>query len=79
MNLDGRLRIWPQQHEFINPNCLVSTVQAAAGLRVWAKISWHTLCPLMPVKLHLNAVTRLGIDADHMHASIDTIYASGKV
>ncbi|MDF4419820.1 hypothetical protein P3392_23745 [Vibrio parahaemolyticus] len=38
---DGRVRIWCEQHESMDPSCLVSTVQAAAGggVMVWGRFS----------------------------------------
>ena len=38
---DGRVRIWCNQHEFMSPSCLVSTVQAGGGsIMVWGRFSW---------------------------------------
>ncbi len=43
---DGRVRIWPKEHESMDPSCLVSTVQAGGGgVMVWGIFSWHTLGP----------------------------------
>lgn len=43
-HLDGRDRIWHEQHENMDRSCLVSMVQAASGGEmVWGIISWHTL------------------------------------
>ena len=47
---DGRVRIWCQQHEFMDPTCLVSTVQAVGGgVMVWQMFSWHTLGLLITI------------------------------
>ena len=35
------VRIWPQQHDSMDPSCLVSTVQAAGGVMVFWVFSWH--------------------------------------
>ncbi len=44
---DGRVRLSRIQHESMDPSCLVSAVQAAAGgVMVWEIFSWHTLCQL---------------------------------
>lgn len=48
--LDGRVRIWRKQHGSMDPSCLVSTVQAAAGVRVWGIFSRHTLGPSVPTE-----------------------------
>ncbi len=42
---DGRVRIWHEEHESMDPSCLVSTVQAGGGVMVWGIFSWHTLGP----------------------------------
>ena len=73
----GRVRIWPKQHESMDPSCLVSTVQAAAGgVMVWGMCSWHTLGPLVPIEHRLNAATYLSIAADHLHPFMNTVFPS---
>ncbi len=48
LHSDGRVRIWYQEHESMDPSCLVSTVQdAAGGVMVWGIFSWHTLGPTL--------------------------------
>ena len=45
-----------EQHESMDPSCLVSPVQAAGGgVMVWGIFSWHTLGSLVPIEHHLNA------------------------
>ncbi len=73
---DGRVRIWRKQHENMDPSCLVSTVQAAGGVRVWGIFSWHTLGPLVLIKHRLNATAYLSIVADHVHPFMTTVYPS---
>ncbi|MBN3308497.1 SH3R1 ligase, partial [Amia calva] len=44
---DGRVRIWREQNENMDPSCLVTTVQAGGGgVMVLGMFSWHTLGPL---------------------------------
>ncbi len=47
---DGRVRVWHNEHESMDPSCLVSTVQAAGGVMVWGIFSWHTLGTLVPIE-----------------------------
>jgi hypothetical protein len=55
-HVDGRVRIWRKQHEFMDPSCLVSMVQAGGGgVMVWGMFSWDTLGPLIPIEQCLNA------------------------
>ena len=63
---DGRVSlIWHQQHESIEPTCLVSTVQAGGGgVMVCGMFSSHTLGPFIPIDHHLNATAYLSIVAD---------------
>ncbi len=78
---DGRVRIWCKEHESMDPSCLVSTVQAAAGdgVMVWGIFSWHTLGPLVPIEHRLNATVYLSIVADHVHPFMTTVYPSSDV
>ncbi len=76
---NGWVRIWCKEHENMDPSCLVSTVQAAAGgggLMVWGIFSWHTLGPLVPIEHHLNATAYLSIVADHVHPFMTTVCLS---
>jgi len=59
----------------MNPSCLVTTVQAAAGggVMVWGMFSWHTSGPLVPIGHRLNATAYLSIVSDHVHPVIATI------
>ncbi len=74
---DGRVRIRHKEHESINSSCLVSLVQAGGGgVRVWGRLSWHTLGPLISIEHRLNATTYLNIVADHVHPLMTTVYRS---
>ncbi len=72
---DGSVRIWPKEHESMDPSCLVSTVQAAGGggVMVWGIFSWHTFGPLVPIEHRLNATAFLSI-VDHVHPFMTTVY-----
>jgi len=65
---DGRVRIWCEEHESMDPSCLVSTFQAGGGgVMVWGIFSWHTLDPLVPIEHCLNTTAYLSFVADHVH------------
>jgi hypothetical protein len=49
-HVDGRVRIWGKQHESMAPSCLVSTVQAAAGLMVLGHESMAPSCLVSKVQ-----------------------------
>ncbi len=74
-----RVRIWCEEHESMDPSCLVSTVQAAGGVMVCGIFSWHTLGSLVPIEHHLNATAYLSIVADHDHPFMTTVYPSSDV
>uniref|UniRef100_A0A674MNQ0 Uncharacterized protein n=1 Tax=Takifugu rubripes TaxID=31033 RepID=A0A674MNQ0_TAKRU len=59
--------IWHKQAASMDPSCLVSTVQAAAGIKVWGRLSRPTLGPLVPTEHGLSSAAYLSIDADHFH------------
>ncbi len=73
----NRNRIWREEHESMDPSCLVSTVQAGGGgVMAWGIFSWHTLYPLVPIEHRLNATAYLSIVADHVHPFMTTVYPS---
>ncbi len=59
----------------MDPYCLVSTVQAAAGgVMLWGIFSWHTLGSLVPIEHRLNTTVYLSIVPDHVHPFMTTVY-----
>ncbi len=50
---DGRVRIWWEEHESMDPSAIVSMVQAG-GVMVWG-----TLAPLVPIEHRLNVTVLL--------------------
>ena len=46
---DGRVRIWDQPYETIDPTCHVTVVQGGGGVMVRGMFSWLKLGPLVPV------------------------------
>ncbi len=74
---DGRVRICRNEHESMDPSCLVSTVQASGGgVMVWGIFSWHTLGPIILIDHRLNATAYLSIVADHVYPLMTTVYPS---
>ncbi len=64
---DGRVRIWRKEHENIDPSCIFSMVQVAAGgVMVWG----------ISIEHRLNATAYLSIVADHVHPFMTTVYPS---
>ncbi len=75
---DGRVRIWKElknMKAWMNPSCLVSTVQAGGGggVMVWGIFS---LGPVVPIEHCLNATAYPSIVADHIHPFLTTVYPS---
>ncbi len=74
---DGRVKIWHEEHECMDPSCLVSMAQAGGGgVMVWDIFSWHTLSPLVPIEHSLNTTAYSSIVADHVHPFMTTVYLS---
>ena len=70
---DVRVRIYCQQHESMDPACLVSTIQAGGdGVMVWGMFSYHILSPLISINLKVTAWLRTV--ADHAYPFMDTVY-----
>ncbi len=75
---DGRVRIWKElknMKAWMDPSCLVSTVQAGGGggVMVWGIFS---LCPVVPIEHCLNATAYPSIVADHIHPFLTTVNPS---
>ncbi len=76
-HLEGRVRIWCNEHESMDPCCLVSTVQAGGGgVMLWGIFSWHALGPLVQIEHSLNATAYLSIVANYVHPFMATVYPS---
>ncbi|GFX94209.1 uncharacterized protein TNCV_4292541 [Trichonephila clavipes] len=57
INADGRLRIWRQAHEAMDPAWKVGTVQGHGGsFMVWGVFSWHCLGSLVHVPTSFNVL-----------------------
>lgn len=75
---DGRIRIWRKQHEFMDPSCQMTTLQAGGGgIMVWGMFSWSTLGPLISVETSLNSTEYLRIVADHVHPFMAVMFPDG--
>ncbi len=79
MSLDFCCNI--QEHESMDPSCLVSMVQAGGGNvtgtdNILGIFSCHTLGPFVPTEHRLNAIAYLTIVADHVHPFMTTVYPS---
>ncbi|GFU60043.1 transposable element Tcb2 transposase [Trichonephila clavipes] len=67
-NVDGRLRIWCQTHEVMDPACQVGTVQEHGGsIMVWGVFSYHSLGSLACIPTSLNAILYAELLGDHLH------------
>jgi len=63
--------------ENMDPSCLVTTVQAAAGgVMIWGMFFWHTLGPIVPIGHRLNAMAYLSIVSDRVHPFMATMSPS---
>jgi len=60
----------------MDPSCLVSTVQAAAGVMVGEIFSWHTLGLLVPIEHLLNTTAYLSIVSDHVNPFMTSVPSS---
>lgn len=71
---DGRIRIWRQQLESMDPTYFVSTVQASSGgVMVWAIFSWLTLGWLIPNDHGLCATASQSKDLDPTERLLDVV------
>jgi len=78
MNADGRLRIWRQAHEAMDPTCQVGTVQGHGGsILVWGVFSWHCLGSLVCVPTSVNAIRYVELLSDHLHPFMLFCYPRG--
>ncbi|GFU52192.1 transposable element Tc1 transposase [Trichonephila clavipes] len=78
LNADGRLRIWRQAHEAIDPACQVGTLQGHGGLiMVWGVFSWHFLVSLVHIPTSFNAIWYLELLGDYLHPFMLFCYQHG--
>ncbi|GFV67797.1 transposable element Tc1 transposase [Trichonephila clavipes] len=68
LNSDGRLRIWHQALEAMNPACPVRTIQGCGdSIIVWGICSWPCLGSLVRVPTSLIAIRYVELVGDHLH------------
>ncbi|GFS76161.1 transposable element Tcb2 transposase [Trichonephila clavipes] len=78
LNADGRLRIWRQVHETMDPACQVGTVQGHSGsIMVWGVFSRHCLGSLVSVPIFLNAIHYVELQGDHLYPFMLFCYPHG--
>uniref|UniRef100_A0A3Q2D6V6 Tc1-like transposase DDE domain-containing protein n=1 Tax=Cyprinodon variegatus TaxID=28743 RepID=A0A3Q2D6V6_CYPVA len=74
---NGRVKIWHEQEESLDPSPLGTQAQPAAmGLTVWGIFSWHKLGSLVSIDDSLNAADYLRLVADHVLPFMTTVYPS---
>ncbi|GFT03442.1 transposable element Tc1 transposase [Trichonephila clavipes] len=78
LNADGRLRIWRQAHEALDPACKVGTVQGHGGsIMVWGAFLWCCLGSLVRVPFSLNVIRYMELLGHHLHPCILFYYPHG--
>lgn len=74
---DGRIKIWHERQESLDPSSVGSLVQTAGGgVMVWAMFSWHKLGPLVPIEHSLNTADYLCLVADHVRPFMTAVHPS---
>lgn len=75
---DGRVRVWRQPHESMDPSCQQGTVQAGGGsVMVWGVCSWRDMGPLIRLDTTLTGVGYVSILSDHLHPFMSSVHSDG--
>ncbi|GFU38333.1 transposable element Tcb2 transposase [Trichonephila clavipes] len=76
--VDGRLRVWRQPHESMDPTCLPGTVQAGGGSVIaWGICGWHDMAPLIRLDTTLIDDKYVSILSDHLHPFMSIVHSNG--
>ena len=75
---DGRVRVWRQPHEAMDPSCLVHTAQGNGGtVKVWGAFSWFGVVPLVRQIGIVNHSAYLGILNDNVRPQMLRLFPDG--
>ncbi|GFV68453.1 transposable element Tcb2 transposase [Trichonephila clavipes] len=75
---DGRVRVWRQFHESLDPMCQQGTVQAGGGSEmVWGVCSWPNMGSLMRLETTLTSDWYVSILSDHLHPFMSIVHSDG--
>ncbi|GFV95483.1 transposable element Tcb2 transposase [Trichonephila clavipes] len=73
---DGRVRVWRQPYESIDPTCQQGTVQAGGGSEiVWGVGSWRDMGPLIRLDTTLTDEKYVSILSDHLHPFMSIVHS----
>ncbi|GFV68805.1 transposable element Tcb2 transposase [Trichonephila clavipes] len=75
---DGRVRVWRQPDEPMEPICQKGTVQAGGGsVMVWGMCSWGDMEPLLCLDATLTGDRYASILSDHLHTFMSIVPSDG--
>ena len=78
LRADGRVRVWRQPHESMDPTCQQGTVQAGGGsVMVWGVCSWRDMGPLIRLDTTLTGDRYVSILSDHLHPFMSIVHSDG--
>ncbi|GFW36471.1 transposable element Tcb2 transposase [Trichonephila clavipes] len=75
---DGRVRVWRQPPESMEPTCQLGTVQAGGGsVMVCGVCSWRDIEPLIRLDTTLKGDRYVSILSDHLHPFMSIVHSDG--
>ncbi|GFT95333.1 transposable element Tcb2 transposase [Trichonephila clavipes] len=74
---DGRVRVWRQSHESLDPTYEQGTVQAGGSVMVWSMCSWRDMRPLTRVDTTLTGDGYVCILFDHLRPFMYIVHSDG--
>ncbi|GBN94236.1 hypothetical protein AVEN_226811-1 [Araneus ventricosus] len=75
---NGRVQVWRQPHESIDPTCPQETVQSGgASVMVWNMCDCRDIGPLIRLETTLTNNKYVGILSDHLHPSMSIVHSDG--
>ena len=67
---------WLWKHT--TPECFILTVKHGCGsVKVWAAISWNSLCPIAALHGRINSKDYRNILGDHVHSMVQALFPNG--
>ncbi|GBM96405.1 Transposable element Tcb2 transposase [Araneus ventricosus] len=75
---DGRVQVWRNPHESMDPTCQQGTVQSGgASVMVWGLCSWGEMGPLIRLETAQTGDRYVTILYDHLHPFMFIVHSDG--
>ncbi|GBN12244.1 hypothetical protein AVEN_48714-1, partial [Araneus ventricosus] len=74
---DGRVRIWRQPHDSVDPTYQQGTAHSGSSVMVWGVCCWRDIGPLIRLETTLTVSRYVKFPSDHLHSFMPFEHSDG--